>query len=83
MARTPARIRRDATPHALRHTSATLLLAAGWDVKVIAELLGHASIATTGVYLDRIDGELAAAIRAHPLTAGPGPGGDLTSAVKA
>lgn len=73
MARTPARVRRDATPHALRHTTATLLLAAGWDVKVIAELLGHASIATTGAYLDRIDGELAAAIRAHPLSVPDGP----------
>ncbi|MBD5787494.1 tyrosine-type recombinase/integrase [Cellulosimicrobium terreum] len=67
--RVPAQYRRDATPHALRHTTATLLAASGWDVKVVAELLGHASIATTGVYLDRIEGELAAAIRAHPLTA--------------
>ncbi|ACZ30767.1 integrase family protein [Xylanimonas cellulosilytica DSM 15894] len=67
--RMPAPYRRPATPHALRHTTATLLVAQGWDVKVVAELLGHASIATTGVYLDRIEGELAAAIRAHPLTA--------------
>ncbi len=44
-------------------------MADGWDVKVVAELLGHASIATTGVYLDRIEGELAAAIRSHPLGA--------------
>jgi site-specific recombinase XerD len=69
VARMPATYRRPATPHALRHTTATLLVAQGWDVKVVAELLGHASIATTGVYLDRIEGELAAAIRAHPLTA--------------
>jgi site-specific recombinase XerD len=66
--RMPAPYRREATPHALRHTTATLLAADGWDVKVVAELLGHASIATTGVYLDRIEGELAAAIRAHPLS---------------
>lgn len=66
--RMPATYRREATPHALRHTTATLLVAEGWDVKVVAELLGHASIATTGVYLDRIEGELAAAIRAHPLS---------------
>ena len=66
--RMPAPLRREATPHALRHTTATLLVSEGWDVKVVAELLGHASIATTGVYLDRIDGELAAAVRAHPLT---------------
>jgi site-specific recombinase XerD len=67
--RMPDDYRRPATPHALRHTTATLLVAQGWDVKVVAELLGHASIATTGVYLDRIEGELAAAIRAHPLSA--------------
>jgi site-specific recombinase XerD len=66
--RMPAEYRRPATPHALRHTTATLLVAEGWDVKVVAELLGHASIATTGVYLDRIEGELAAAIRSHPLS---------------
>jgi site-specific recombinase XerD len=66
--RMPAPYRRPATPHALRHTTATLLVADGWDVKVVAELLGHASIATTGVYLDRIEGELAAAIRTHPLS---------------
>lgn len=69
VAKMPAPYRRPATPHALRHTTATLLVADGWDVKVVAELLGHASIATTGVYLDRIEGELAAAIRAHPLAA--------------
>jgi site-specific recombinase XerD len=70
--RMPAPYRRPATPHALRHTTATLLVADGWDVKVVAELLGHRSIATTGVYLDRIDGELAAALRTHPLVAGLG-----------
>lgn len=66
----PASYRRPTTPHALRHTTATLLVAEGWDVKVVAELLGHRSIATTGVYLDRIEGELGAAIRSHPLSAG-------------
>ena len=86
--RMPAPYRRPATPHALRHTTATLLVAEGWDVKVVAELLGHRSIATTGVYLDRIEGELAAAIRSHPLSAGlaapgttaaePPPAGDIT-----
>lgn len=67
VARMPEPYRRPATPHALRHTTATLLVADGWDVKVVAELLGHTSIATTGAYLDRIDGELATAIRTHPL----------------
>lgn len=53
---------REFTPHALRHTAATLMLAKGWDVKVVAEMLGHASIATTGMYLDAIPGELARAV---------------------
>lgn len=53
---------REFTPHALRHTAATLMLAKGWDVKVVAEMLGHASIATTGMYLDSIPGELARAV---------------------
>lgn len=53
---------REVTPHALRHTAATLMLAKGWDVKVVAQLLGHASISTTGTYLDAIPGELAQAV---------------------
>lgn len=79
--RMPAEVRREATPHALRHTTATLLVAQGWDVKVVAELLGHASIATTGVYLDRIEGELAAAIRSHPLSEGLSADGHAGGAV--
>ena len=55
------------TPHALRHTAATLLLAAGWDVKLVQQLLGHASLGTTGKYLDELPGELAQAIARHPL----------------
>lgn len=58
---------REFTPHALRHTAATLMLAKGWDVKVVAEMLGHASIATTGMYLDSIPGELARAVADSPL----------------
>lgn len=64
------RLARDVTPHGLRHTAATLMLANGWDVKVVARLVGHASIDTTGRYLDEIPGELAAAVAAHPLLAG-------------
>lgn len=61
---------RDVTPHGLRHTAATVMLAQGWDVKVVAQLLGHATIDTTGRYLDEIPGELAAAVAAHPVLAG-------------
>ncbi|WP_285706517.1 tyrosine-type recombinase/integrase [Microtetraspora sp. NBRC 16547] len=68
--------RRSVTPHGLRHTTATHLLADGTDMDAVRRVLGHSDLSTLGRYRDELPGELEVAMRAHPLLRGPRGGAD-------
>jgi len=53
---------RERTPHALRHTAGVQLAVDGVPMNVIQGLLGHASVATTGIYTELAAGELVGAL---------------------
>jgi site-specific recombinase XerD len=60
-------IAKRATPHTLRHSFATHLVENGVDLETVRELLGHESLATTGIYLQLAMGHKRRAYdEAHP-----------------
>jgi integrase/recombinase XerD len=62
-----AGITADVSPHTLRHSYATHLLDGGADVRVVQELLGHASVTTTQIYtLVTIDHLREVFLTSHP-----------------
>ncbi|MDA0636419.1 tyrosine-type recombinase/integrase [Nonomuraea sp. MCN248] len=66
--------RRTVTPHGLRHTTATHLLADAVDMDAVRRVLGHSDLSTLGRYRDELPGELEVAMRAHPLLKRPSSG---------
>lgn len=62
-----AGIKEDVSPHTLRHSCATHMLVHGADLRIVQELLGHASVSTTQIYT-KVDNELLVSVyrESHP-----------------
>lgn len=62
-----AGIKEEVSPHTLRHSCATHMLVHGADLRIVQELLGHASVSTTQVYT-KVDDELLVSVyrESHP-----------------
>lgn len=58
---------RRATPHSLRHTALTILARGGTDIATVAQIAGHANLATTSIYMDESMSAAAAAIDSSSL----------------